>query len=454
MDMLARYLRFIIALRSLNLRISTAEVMDGLEALLAVDWTSRSQVETALITTLAKDARSRRLVRQAFASYFRPPEQVAEMLAQYAAQQQEQAQQLAEAEAELVFTGPEEEWTQELQLSQEDKETYARLPEGEKQKLRDFLQQYAAGNQIVDPRGLMERVVQSQLNYWKRKLLAEEEERESRQVQLKPLETGDAELDALLSQLVVNVPEEDSLLYQDMKNIEDENLPRVTRLIQQLTRRLAVKISRRYRQSQRRRLLDLRRTIRHNIQYGGVMFRLKYRHHRLDKPRVVLICDVSGSMARYARFVLQFVYGLAGAVRDVEAFVFAEDLERITPVLKQRQGFAETMSEIMARSKVWGQGTNLAQALAQLERDYQRVLTPSTLVILLSDGKTTGLEQAAARLKKVRGRVKHILWLNTLPRKEWPLTRAPRLLGQHARLLECNTISHLEQILSRHLSFA
>lgn len=451
MEMLARYLRFIVALRSLNLRISSAEVIDGMEALLAVDWTDRAQVETALATTLAKDARSRRLLRQAFASYFRPPEETMELLAQYQAQQQEQAQQLAKAEAELIFTGTEEEWTQELELSQEDKETYARMPEAEKQKLRDFLQQYGAGNQIVDPRDLMERVVQSQLNYWKRKLLAEEEERENRQVQLKPLETGDAEIDALLSQLVVNVPEEDSLIYQDMKNIEDENIPRATRLIQQLTRRLAVKISRRYRQSQRRRLLDLRRTIRYNIQFGGVMFRLKYRHHRLDKPRVVLLCDVSGSMARYARFVLQFVYGLAGAVREVEAFVFAEDLERVTPLLKQRQGFAETMSEVMTKSRVWGQGTDLARALSRLERDYQRVLTPSTLVILLSDGKTTGLEQAAIRLKKVRGRVKHMIWLNTLPRREWSLTRAPKLLGQHARLLECNTINHLEQILSRHL---
>lgn len=447
--------RFFHILRQMGVRVSSAEAIDALNGLLLTDLMDRAMVKTALRATLCKDQEAQRIFDQAFDSYFVPWDEKRLRLQEFQKQKEEQEALLEQAEAELVFAGPEEAggdsgpWEIKVDLTDEQKDTYTKLPEEEKQKIRDFLKHHQAGNQIVDPNDLMSSVVRSQLNFWKRKLAQLEEEKEERKKQrlLQPRYTGEDELDEVLEHIVENIIGDESILHEDMRNIADKDLPRVSLVIHKLAKKLATRISRRYRQSQKRQKVDLRRTIRHNIRFGGTMLNLKYKTKKIDRPKLLLICDVSGSMARYAAFVLQFIYGLSSAAQSIENFVFAEDVERVTPYFSGPINFEQTMTRVMNESQVWGKGTNLGESLKRLWHRHPGVFTGDTVVIIVSDAKTVAIEKAEFYLAKMAGKVKDILWLNTLPKQEWNSLMQVRRLMRYCRMHECYTLAHLEKVM-------
>jgi uncharacterized protein with von Willebrand factor type A (vWA) domain len=177
------------------------------------------------------------------------------------------------------------------------------------------------------------------------------------------------------------------------------------------------------------------------------MFNLKFRTRKVQKPKILLICDVSGSMARYAGFVLQFIYGLSSIIEEIESFIFSEGVERVTGEFGPGRPFETTMADIINRSEDWGRGTDLKKALETVIRDYGRLITGETFVIIVSDTKTLHSEKAAAILKNMKKRVKDILWLNTLPRRLWNDTGTVSLFKRYSRMFECNTLAHLDKIM-------
>lgn len=203
--------------------------------------------------------------------------------------------------------------------------------------------------------------------------------------------------------------------------------------------------------SKSRRVLDLRSTIRSSIQYGGVPFQLKFKSRRVKKPRLLLLCDVSGSMIRYTSFVLQFVYGLNTVVQRIESFIFSENLERVTPHFQQGQDFEHTMDAVVRDSQEWGGGTSLHKALYTLFNRHGEELNRNTIVIIVSDTRTIRRQEAAEQLQKLRRQVKEIIWLNTLPRDEWSSYSTVAAFQKETSMFPCNTLEDLEQVMSRKL---
>lgn len=426
--------RFTRGLRQLGVRVGSGEMLDAVEALQLVDLADKNLVKNALRSTLVKDHEGYVIFERAFASFFAPPEEKKAREQERAVREQEQIQRRRQAEQDLPAN-----------LSQQQKDTYGRLPEAEKQKLLEYVQ-HSLEQGGANPRFplTIESVVRGYLNYWRRQLTDPVE------VDFTP--TGDNELDAMVEQVMAGLGSvDDPIMFQDLKDIPDKDLPRVTALIRKLSRRLATRISRRYHRSRRTRLIDLRRSIRENIRHGGAMLQLRYKTRRVQKPRLLLICDVSGSMARYASFVLQFIYGVSSVVKGIESFIFAEDLERVTQFFGARRGFEETMLEVISCSSEWGEGTNLAAALSTLFRRYSSLLTPDTVVIVLSDTKTMAVEGAAERLAQMRRSVKEILWLNTLPKAQWAGSGSVAAFSGQSEMFECNTLAHLEKVMRTHL---
>ena len=198
--------------------------------------------------------------------------------------------------------------------------------------------------------------------------------------------------------------------------------------------------------------LDLRRTFRENLKYGGELLELSHRQPR-EKPRpLVLICDVSGSMERYTRMLLHFSHVIAGDINRVEAFLFATRLTRITRYLNYRS-IDQAVSEV-ARS-VPG-GTRIGETLKAFNFQWaRRVLRSSSVVMIISDGWDRGepelLSKEMARLQRSCQR---LIWLNPLlgsPGYQ-PLTQ-----GMQAALpyiddfLPSNNLNSL-QALARHLN--
>jgi len=224
----------------------------------------------------------------------------------------------------------------------------------------------------------------------------------------------------------VGVPaasELEALAARDFSTFSPDQLDEILRLTLKIARRLARRISRRRRPSARRGRIDLRRTLRANLTRGELID-LRYRRRKRKKVRLVLLCDVSGSMDLYSRFLLQFLFALQSAFSRVETFTFSVRLTRVTDYLRARS-YREVLRRLEA-VKDWSGGTKIGESLAEFNRGWPALVDRRTIVILLSDGWDTGdPELLAAELLRIKRRAGRVIWLNPLlgnPSYE-PLTR-------------------------------
>ncbi len=221
-------------------------------------------------------------------------------------------------------------------------------------------------------------------------------------------------------------------------------------LIARLARRHPRRVSRRTRPSRRRgHAPDLRQTVAESLRTGGEPIRRRWRAPTTRPRQLVLVCDVSGSMAPYARMLLQYVHACVAARRRVEAFAFGTRLTRITYELAGRD-HDRALDRAAAAVTDFSGGTRIGAALAELNRVHGRRLGRGAAVVILSDGWDRGdpeqLEQEMARLRRAAHR---LVWLNPLaahPDYE-PLTRGMRAAVPHTdQLLAGNSLASLEQL--------
>jgi uncharacterized protein with von Willebrand factor type A (vWA) domain len=221
-------------------------------------------------------------------------------------------------------------------------------------------------------------------------------------------------------------------------------------LIARLARRHPRRLSRRTRPSRRRgHAPDLRATVRESLRTGGEPLHRRWRTPTTRPRQLVLVCDVSGSMAPYARMLLQYMHACVAARRRVEAFAFGTRLTRITYELNGRD-HDRALDRAAAAVTDFSGGTRIGAALAELNRVHGRRLGRGAAVVILSDGWDRGdpqlLESEMARLRRAAHR---LVWLNPLaahPDYE-PLTRGMRAAVPHTdELLAGNSLASLEQL--------
>jgi uncharacterized protein with von Willebrand factor type A (vWA) domain len=416
---------FVQILRSLGLNIGTAETLDALGAIKIIDLTDKKQFKSALKATLIKDAVNYPLFDSAFEKFFtespRRENQVEE--------KKEFAKGREEAKKELEFQD------QHLDLDQEYIDMYGQLPTKSKEQIKDFLKKTSQGKNVTPKfKPIVENVIKGALEYHRT---------HSDLPQLIPFElTGVEEIDAVLHQIAYDQEARD-LYFQNMASIEEKDYPEATILIRKLTRRLATKISRRYKKSTKVKRIDVRRSLRAGIKYGGTLLELKYQQKKLQKPEIILLCDVSGSMIKYSQFTLQFMSGLSEVLPRMQAFVFADTLEKVD--------LTNFSFETLTRSTGWGEGTNLNLSLSKMRKDYPGLFRNSTVLIILSDTKSLEAHLAAEELKKIRQKIKEIIWLNPLPGREWSKYHTVELFKRYSTMWECSSLAHLAAALRQQL---
>ena len=207
----------------------------------------------------------------------------------------------------------------------------------------------------------------------------------------------------------------EQLAERDFATLDPADADRLAYLVSQIAKRLVTRPSRRRKIALRGREIDLRRTLRSNFKYGGLPVELARRRRRRRRGPIVVLCDVSRSMAVYSRFLLQFVYGLQNTPGKVESFVFSTQLFRVTERFRN-QPLDRVIQEIRLLAREWAGGTRIGHSLAAFDRIYgPRVLTRRTIVIILSDGLDTGeLDELDAAMAGIRWRAGKIIWLNPL----------------------------------------
>jgi uncharacterized protein with von Willebrand factor type A (vWA) domain len=206
----------------------------------------------------------------------------------------------------------------------------------------------------------------------------------------------------------------ESATAKDFSEFTNEELEEVSRLARRMVRRLARKPSRRWRPVRRGQRVNLRRSLRLSLKTGGELIELAYKERWPKRTKLVVICDVSGSMDIYSRLLLQFVYGLQNSFAKVESFVFATSLARITGDLKNKT-YKRALDRLSANVRGWSGGTRIGASLATFNDQWLRRIDKRTVVIILSDGWDTGEpETLVAALSLLKHRAGRLIWLNPL----------------------------------------
>jgi uncharacterized protein len=208
---------------------------------------------------------------------------------------------------------------------------------------------------------------------------------------------------------------QEQLNRKDFSEMGVEESRAIARAILLIATKIATQISRRKKRARRGNVVDLRWTMRNNMKYGGEIIELVTRKRRIKKTKVVLLCDVSGSMDCYSRFLIQFMYGLQNELWGVETFVFSTSLSRITHLIRTKD-ITNALEKISGSILGWSGGTNIGRSLQTFNRDFApSMMTHRTVVVIISDGWDRGdvglLEQQMQDLKR---RSKKIIWLNPL----------------------------------------
>jgi len=175
------------------------------------------------------------------------------------------------------------------------------------------------------------------------------------------------------------------------------------------------RLSRRYYNSKKSSRLDLRRTIRANLKYGGTPIDLRFKATPQQPVRIIVFLDVSGSMQHYSRFFLQFVKGLVCQWAQTDAYLFHTKLVRVTDAIRDKNSM-RAMTRLSLMADGFGGGTKLGDCLDVFNRQYaKKTLNSRSVVMIFSDGYEVGTpEKLCLQLAKIRKRAKRLVWLNPL----------------------------------------
>ncbi len=185
------------------------------------------------------------------------------------------------------------------------------------------------------------------------------------------------------------------------------------KLAEQLLRQLNHKLKRKF-ESSKKGKIDIRRTIRGNLSTGE-MLHLTRKNRKLEKYRVILLLDVSGSMDKYSFFLLKFIWSLKSNLKNIEAFIFSTHLVRITSYLDQKQ-LDKALFELSHNTNNWSSGTKIGACLEEFNNRYsKRILNGKSITIVLSDGLDDGQpDLLQSELHKIKMRTSRLVWLNPL----------------------------------------
>ena len=248
---------------------------------------------------------------------------------------------------------------------------------------------------------------------------------------------GREEAENLRNEILRNAP---------LSRIEPRQVEQMRRLIRQIARRLRERYSK-PRKRQRRGHLDVRRTLRRNAAWGSVPFLTAWKRKHRDKPKIVAICDVSGSVARVSDFFLLLIHSLHEVVSDVRSFAFSGHLIEVSDILEAKSP-EEAMAEIM--SKAGFGSSDYGNSFADFEKQWMSAVTPQTTVIVLGDARSNNLDPRADILRRIGERSKRLVWLNPEGRMAWGWgdSEMPRYSTFCTVVRQCATAHQLERAVS------
>jgi hypothetical protein len=233
----------------------------------------------------------------------------------------------------------------------------------------------------------------------------------------------------------------------DFMHASRDEMQSLKKALQPLTRKLAAKLARKRRHG-RKGPLDFRNTVRHSLSYGGVPADPKFKYPRPAKPELMVVADISGSVAAFARFTLMLVYAIQGQFSKVRSFVFIDGLDEVTSYFKNTEDISEAIHRVNTEADVvWVDGhSDYGHAFEVFWEKYGKDINPKTTILLLGDARNNYHAAQSWVVKEMQKRGRHVYWLNPEPKSYW--NTGDSIVGEYGTftdgVYECRNLRQLE----------
>ncbi len=470
---------FIIELREAGLPVSLTENLDAMQAVRHIPLEDREAFKYALAATLVKNNAHWRAFETVFEVYFsyrgreyRIVDDEGEPLSD------EELAEMAElmgAEGQGGQGGPGEAMSNE-ELAEM---LYRALMEGDEALMRALARQSVTrfagmepGRPVggtyylyrtlrnLDLDGMLERLLEqaqedapAPMSALEQRL--EEDEYQTRIEQLKKeIEAeirrrlvADRGVEAMAKTLRKPLPEDVDFMHASREEMAD-----LRKAIYPLTRKLAVRLTRKRRHG-RKGPLDFRNTVRHSLSYGGVPAEPKFRYPKPAKPEIFVIADISGSVAAFARFTLHLVYAISNQFSKVRSFVFIDGLDEVTRFFEGVEDIGDAIHRVNTEADVvWVDGhSDYGHAFEVFWNTYGKDVGPKTTVLILGDARNNYHASQSWVVKEIEHKARHVYWLNPEPRSYWDT--GDSIVGEYAihtdGAYECRNLRQLEAFVEK-----
>lgn len=238
----------------------------------------------------------------------------------------------------------------------------------------------------------------------------------------------------------------------DFMHASRDEMASLRKALYPLTRKLAARLARKRRHG-RKGPLDFRSTVRHSLSYGGVPAEPKFKYPRPAKPELMVVADISGSVAAFARFTLMLVYAIQGQFSKVRSFVFIDGIDEVTEFFKGVEDITEAVHRVNTEADVvWVDGhSDYGHAFEVFWERYGKDVGPKTTILLLGDARNNYHAAQSWVVREMRHKARHVYWLNPEPRSYW--NTGDSIVGEYGMhtdgVYECRNLRQLESFVEK-----
>ncbi|HZQ86561.1 MAG TPA: VWA domain-containing protein [Acidimicrobiales bacterium] len=462
---------FVSELRAAGLPVSLTENLDAMEAVRHIPLEDREAFKYALAATLVKSNAHWKSFETVFEVYFslRGPEyqlaggehdgDLAELMEQIWADQESQSgagggmegltpDELAQMLYKALLAGDQ---ALMAALARQAVKRYAGMEPGRPVGGTYYLYRTLRN---LDLDGMLERLMETarqdgDLTPLEERLLRDEYEariaqlRQEVEAEIRRRLVADRGAQAMAKTLRKPLPED-----VDFMHASREELQSLRKALHPLTRKLAVRLARKRRHG-RKGPLDFRNTMRHSLSYGGVPADPKFKFPRPAKPEIIVLADISGSVAAFARFTLHLVYAISSQFSKVRSWVFIDGIDEVTSYFEGIEDIGEAVHRVNTEADViWVDGhSDYGHAFEVFWKAHARDVTPKSTVLLLGDARNNYHASNAWIIAEMRKKARHVYWLNPEPRSYWDT--GDSIVGEYGThcdgVYECRNLRQLER---------
>jgi uncharacterized protein len=440
------FTNFLKALRGADVPVSVADTLDALEVAKLVGWEDREKLKTSLSFALAKSEEEKMAFDDTFEDFFRA-DSFRNREDDEDRQKRDRSASSEDAESPLAQMLLEDDQAG-LALSMEQAATAIGV-----ENIRFFTQRGLYVQRIMNEMGL--QALDGQISALGRMPGSGGPPGSGGGGMREQLQEGRAYLfeqvrDFVEQQLQLHGAatskelKEDRLRRSRLGNLDRRDQEEMRKIVDKIAKRLVALYARK-RKIKDRGHLDVRRTMRKNYANDGILFSLEWKMRKLDKPKVMAICDVSGSVASVARFLLQFLYALHDVLSGVRTFAFSGKLIETSDFF-ERHLVEDAVEKVM--NAVGYMPTDYGQSLSDFREGWLDQVDKRTTIIFLGDGRSNYTDPRADIMRELYERSKRVIFLNPEPPPLWGTgdSETRRYRPYCHVMKECSTLNHLERL--------